>query len=410
MKDRPKRDQIQRHDSLSSLMASKEIAVFCGSGGVGKTTMAAAVAAMSAAELGGRVLVLTVDPARRLATALGLSGIGNVETEVGSEVFAACGVRPRGQLFAAMLDTKRSWDDLVRRYAPDAETAYEILANPLYVNITSRFVNAHEYIAMERLYEIHASGKYDLIIVDTPPTRSALDFLDAPKRIAEFFGGRFLKFLTLPYRAGGRAGAIAVDFAARPFYRIADRVLGSEFMKQLGEFFLHFQTMNAGFVQRAREVDRLLHDGRTTFAVVTTLESVPLREAEFFCAKLQEYGFDLGAMILNRVLPGYFTDPDVLDAAVGLSNPAVGVQALEDAFPESRWDSDLVTNVLRSVGESYRNFSIVASREQEQFRNLTGRNNPGAEVIATVPQLSSDVADLAGLLRIGRAVMAPGRR
>ena len=174
--------------SLEPLLASREIVVFCGSGGVGKTTTAAATGLAAATELGGRVLVLTIDPARRLADALGLEGIGNVERRVPPDALTAAGLEPRGELFAAMLDTKASWDDLVLRHAPDEETAYRILENRLYHNITARFVQSHDYIAMERLYDLHTSGRYDLIVVDTPPTRNAIDFLEAPNRMADFFG------------------------------------------------------------------------------------------------------------------------------------------------------------------------------------------------------------------------------
>lgn len=154
---------------LEQLLASREIAVFAGSGGVGKTTTAAATGLMAANHLGGKVLVLTVDPARRLANAMGLRSFGNIETPVPAEAFTAAGLRPRGQLWAAMLDTKASWDDLVRRHAPDPRTRDRILANQLYDNISGRFVQSHDYIAMERLHEIHSSGRYDLVIVDTPP-------------------------------------------------------------------------------------------------------------------------------------------------------------------------------------------------------------------------------------------------
>ena len=156
---------------------------------------------MAAIHLGGKVLVLTVDPARRLANALGLEQFGNVETRCPTEAFADAGVEPRGELWAAMLDTKQSWDDLVRRHAPDAQTRDAILANPLYQNITGKFVQSHDYIAMERLYEIHSLGRYDLIVVDTPPTRNALDFLEAPDRMADFFSSRLLRWLTRPARS-----------------------------------------------------------------------------------------------------------------------------------------------------------------------------------------------------------------
>ena len=156
----------------------------------------------------------------------------------------------RGELWAAMLDTKQSWDALVLRHAPDEETAYKILDNRMYENITARFVQSHDYIAMERLFEIHETGRFDLIIVDTPPTRNALDFLDAPKRMAEFFGGRLLRWLTMPYRVGGQRGARMINVASRPFYQMADRLLGSQFLQDIAEFFLNFQSMYSGFVDR----------------------------------------------------------------------------------------------------------------------------------------------------------------
>jgi anion-transporting ArsA/GET3 family ATPase len=176
--------------NLEQLLATKEIAISCGSGGVGKTTTAAAAAAMAATHLGGKVLVLTVDPARRLANALGLEQFGNTEVRVPAEAFATAGLAPRGELWAAMLDTKQSWDDLVRQHAPDPKTRDRILSNKIYENISGRFIQSHDYIAMERLYELHTSGVYDLIVVDTPPTRNAIDFLDAPERMADFFSSR----------------------------------------------------------------------------------------------------------------------------------------------------------------------------------------------------------------------------
>ncbi len=199
-----------------------------------------------------------------------------------------------------MLDTKQSWDNLVRRHAPDAATAARILENPLYQNISGRFVQSHEYIAMERLYELHAEGNYDLIVVDTPPTRNALDFIEAPERMAEFFSSRLLRLLIVPYRTR------LVNFASRPFYQVADRILGSQFLQDIAEFFILFQTMYAGFVERSQAVARLLRDKRTTFVVVTTLEAAPVHEAEFFIDVLTAKKFHLDALVLNKVLPAYF--------------------------------------------------------------------------------------------------------
>src|SRR5580658_10501076 len=289
--------------SLDGLLASREIIVACGPGGVGKTTTAAAAAAMAASRLGGKVLVLTVDPARRLADALGLDGIGNTERRVPDEMFLAAGVKPMGELWAAMLDTKESWDSLIRRHAPDERTRDEILSNPLYSQISSRFVQSHDYIAMERLFEIHSEGDYDLIVVDTPPTRNALDFLDAPERMAEFFSSRLLRWLIVPYRSR------LVNLASRPFYQVADRILGTQFLADIAEFFILFQTMYDGFIERARAVQRLLADRRTSFIVVSTLETVPLREAEFFAQAITERKLHLGSIVLNKVLPDYLRDP-----------------------------------------------------------------------------------------------------
>ena len=301
--------------SLAALLSTREVVVVCGSGGVGKTSVAAAAALTAAARLGGKVLVLTIDPAKRLADALGLEAFGNVARRVPLDVYAELGIEPRGELWAAMLDTKRSWDELVLRHAPDEATAYRILDNRMYHNVTSRFVQSHDYIAMERLYEIHASGEYDLIVIDTPPTRNAIDFLDAPARMADFFGGRLLRWLTMPYRIGGGRGGRMINVASRPFYQMADRVLGSQFLQDIAEFFLNFQSMYAGFVERAQSVEQLLHDRRTTFAVVTTLEGAPLREAETFCHELTSRGFDLGALVLNKALPDYLLSADGEHAA-----------------------------------------------------------------------------------------------
>jgi anion-transporting ArsA/GET3 family ATPase len=391
--------------SLGGLVASKEIIVLCGSGGVGKTSVAAATALGAASRIGGKVLVLTIDPAKRLAAALGLEEIGNVETRVPDAAFAEVGLTPRGELWAAMLDTKQSWDALVERHAPDPETARKILDNTLYDNITGRFVQSHDYIAMERLYEIHASGAYDLIVIDTPPTRNALDFLEAPHRMAEFFGGRLLRWLTAPYRLGGGRGARLVNLASRPFYQVADRILGSQFLQDIAEFFLNFQSMYDGFVTRARSVERLLHDKRTTFVVVTTLEASPLHEARVFCDEIVARDFPFGAIVLNKTLPASFTTADGARAATALIDDAAAIAAdLAATGDPALADGAIDERVLRTIAASYRNFSVVASREAE-LRSELGRV---PEVIVDVPNLDADVHDLGGLARIAEALFPDG--
>jgi anion-transporting ArsA/GET3 family ATPase len=345
---------------------------------------------MAASQHGGRVLVLTVDPARRLANALGLETFGNVERRVDDSAFAAAGVVPRGELWVAMLDTKQSWDDLVRRHAPDEATRDAILANPLYENITTRFVHSHDYIAMERLYDIHATGAYDLLVVDTPPSRNALDFLDAPARMAEFFNSRLLRWLTVPYRSR------VMTAASRPFYQLADRILGSQFLQDIAEFFILFQTMHDGFIERARAVQRVLSDSRTTFVVVSTLEPSPLHEAEFFIDALHDRKLHLGAVVLNKVLPSYLRDPAVARAAAAMATRAQPLgAALADDVGSPPED---VARLLENVAASFHDYGLTAAREAEQRAELSS----APEVIVSVPQLGNDLTDLASVLDLGR--------
>jgi anion-transporting ArsA/GET3 family ATPase len=380
--------------SVEKLLATKEIVICCGSGGVGKTTTAAAMAAMAATYHGGKVLVLTVDPAKRLANALGLEQFGNVETRVPDEAFAAVGVEPRGELWAAMLDTKQSWDDLVERHAPDAATRKAILDNPLYQNVTGKFVQSHDYIAMERLYEIHSSGRYDLIVVDTPPTRNAIDFLEAPERMADFFSSRLLRWLIAPYQSR------LFNVASKPFYNVADRILGSQFLQDIAEFFILFQTMYGGFVERAKAVTRTLSDRCTTFVVVSTLESAPVQEAEFFVGALSDRDLHLGALVLNKVLPTYLRSTAATKVARSFTADA---DRLADEVHTGMGDvgaHDDVARVLREVGESFLNYQVVAKREAE----LRDELSTVPDVVATVPYFDSDIFDLQGLLALGGAI------
>ena len=371
--------------SLARLLAERELVVCCGAGGVGKTTTAAAIGVAAALHTPRSVLVVTVDPARRLADALGLDAIGNLERVVPPEAFAGAGQTPVGQLSVAMLDTKQSWDALIARHAPDARTRDAILANPLYTNITAKFVQSHDYIAMERLYELHASARYDLVVVDTPPSRNALDFLDAPARMAEFFGSRLLRWLTVPYRSR------LLNAASKPFYQVADRILGSKFLQDIAEFFLLFQTMEKGFVRRADEVRALLGGPATTFCVVSTLEPTPVREAEFLMAELGRRRLHLGALVLNKVLPASLLEPEAAAAAVRLGERADALATR--VAPLVRAQPADVARVLREVSASHARFRVAAEREAESRASLAS----APQVVVTVPQLDGDITDLAGL-------------
>ena len=378
---------------MISLLATKEMVLVCGSGGVGKTTMAAALAVSAAVEIGGRVLVLTVDPAKRLADALGVGALGNTARRVPNEAFAEHGVEPRGELWAAMLDTKAGWDELIHRHAPDAKLRESVLANPLYQNITSRFVHSHDYLAMEQLHELHASGRYDLIIVDTPPSRNALDVIDAPGRMKEFFGSRLLKWLTVPYRSR------LFTFASKPFYQLADRILGSRFLQDVAEFFMLFQAMEPGFVRHANEVEQLLGDPRTTFIVVSTLEAAPSHEAAYLSRELVRRNFHLGAIVANRVLPPQFTATASATSARKLTKLADGPLADEVAAAvnhgTTRADVDraVAAAVIAEIGTRFHDVAVVATREAERCAELSTL----APLLVSAPMLDRDVNDIADL-------------
>lgn len=387
--------------SLDELLATKEMVLVCGAGGVGKTTTAAALAAQVAVGSARRVLVVTVDPARRLATALGLHEVGDEPSVVPADLLAAAAgasgaEAPKGELSVAMLDTKRGWDALIRRYAPDAKVRDTILDNPLYHSITARFVQSHDYLAMERLHELHASGRYDLVVVDTPPSRSALDILDAPERMADFFGSRLLRWLTVPYRSRIFAAA------SKPFYQVADRILGSKFLQDIAEFFVLFQTMEAGFVRRAREVTALLADERTTFVVVSTLEPVPVREAEFLMAELGRRRLPLGALVLNKVLPAWLRDPA---AAVAASTLTTDPKAVAAPVAEALGlDAARLAPVLAESAASFGRLAVTAEREAAEQARLAAR----PAVTVAVPHVEHDVTDLAGLVGLGRSLWGLG--
>lgn len=377
---------------LDALLAAKEMILVAGSGGVGKTTIAAALAARAATEIGGRVLVLTVDPARRLADALGIGPLGNTAVRIDPEAVASAGgAQPvEGELWAAMLDTKAGWDELITRHAPDDMVRDAVLANPLYTNLTSRFVHSHDYLAMEQLHELHASGDFDLIVVDTPPSRNALDLLDAPRRMKEFFGSRLLQWLTVPYRSR------LFTAVSKPFYQVADRVLGSRFLEDIAEFFVLFGAMEPAFVRHANEVESLLSDHRTSFVVVTTLEAAPSHEAMYLLDELERRRFHLGAVIANRTVPRRYTGRAAATSARriragiddgGLDQEVAAAIGVDDAA---------VAGVLEVVSERFSQIALVARRELERRGELAALS----PVVIDVPTLDRDVSALDDLFEL----------
>ncbi|NND75826.1 MAG: AAA family ATPase [Ilumatobacter sp.] len=378
---------------LDNLLASREMVLVAGSGGVGKTTIAAAMGIAAAQRQKGNVLVLTVDPARRLASALGLDEVGNVPVRIDPETFAAAGVKARGELYVAMLDTKAGWDELIRRHAPDVEVRDAVLANPLYQNITSRFVQSHDYLAMEQLHDLHATGEFDLVIVDTPPSRNALSILDAPGRMVDFFGSKLLRWLTVPYRSR------IFTVASKPFYQVADRVLGSRFLQDIADFFVLFQAMERGFVRRARAVEALLVDPRTAFVVVTTLETAPSHEAKFLVGALDERKMSLGAVVANRVLPAELAEPEAAASAMALLEAADGrlpariAKRLDGTERAKKATTTTAAHVLREMASRFDDVALVAAREAERRHELQA----AAPAMLTVPWLDGDIHDVRGL-------------
>ncbi len=370
---------------LDSLLASREMVLVAGSGGVGKTTIAASLGIAAAQRQSGRVLVLTVDPARRLASALGLEHLGNTPVRIPPKLFRQAGVSVRGELWVAMLDTKAGWDELITRHAPDATTREAVLANPLYENITRRFVHSHEYLVMEQLHDLHAGGEFDLVIVDTPPSRNALSILDAPGRMIDFFGSRLLRWLTVPYRSR------LFTLASKPFTQVADRILGSRFLQDIADFFMLFQQMESGFVRRAREVESLLVDPRTAFVVVTTLETAPSHEARFLARELVARQMTLGAVVANRVLPPEMASSEAADSATALgeqvADVAPAVAARLDSQPRA------TQTALTKVAARFDDVALVAAREADRQVALAALTS----TLLTVPWLSDDIHDLAGL-------------
>src|SRR5450432_357426 len=285
------------------------ILVCCGSGGVGKTTIAAAVG-LRAAERGRHVVVLTVDPARRLAQSMGLSSLDNTPRPVpiaakarprrGTGGTPPNGARDGGSLHAMMLDMKRTFDEIVEAHA-DPDRAAQILANPFYQSLSSGFSGTQEYMAMEKLGQLRRADEWDLIVVDTPPSRSALDFLDAPQRLGRFLDGRLLRLLTAPAKVGGRAYLRVLNVGFGVVTGILTKILGAQVLRDAQTFVTALDTMFGGFRERAEYTYQLLRAPGTAFIVVAAPEPDALREASYFVERLAQERMPLAGLLLNRV-------------------------------------------------------------------------------------------------------------
>src|SRR6478609_7171477 len=357
------------------------IIVCCGSGGVGKTTTSAALA-LRAAERGRKVVVLTIDPARRLAQSMGIETLDNTPRPVAGLRTNGKGNRKGGSLDAMMLDMKRTFDEVVESQAAP-EKAKQILENPFYIALSSSFSGTQEYMAMEKLGQIHADaqrdGSYDLIIVDTPPSRSALDFLDAPERLSSFLDGRFIKLLLAP--AKGPARLMSAGFSM--VTNALTKVLGAQVLRDMQTFVAAFDTLFGGFRQRAQKTFELLQADGTAFLVVAAPEPDALREAAYFVERLSEDDMPLAGLVVNRASPQTQGD-------VSADEAMAAAQRLRKDDPES-----LTAGLLRLHADRVR----MAEREA-RLRSRFEAAHPQVPT-AVVPALAGDVHDLDGLRQVG---------
>jgi anion-transporting ArsA/GET3 family ATPase len=365
---------------LAELIADPDtrIVVCCGAGGVGKTTTSAALA-LAAAEAGRTVVVLTIDPARRLAQSLGLGELDNEPRRV--DVPGA-----RGELHAMMLDMKRTFDDIVVAHSTP-ERAQQIFENPFYQTLSSSFAGTQEYMAMEKLGQLRAGDRWDLIIVDTPPSRSALDFLDAPNRMSRFLDGTMIRLLTAPSRTGFKIASASFMF----FSRIISKILGGQLLRDISSFVAALDTMFGGFRERATATYELLRRPGTWFLVVATPEPDALREASYFVDRLSAEQMPLAGLVLNRTHPPTTTALSATRAE----------GAAEEVLEAGGADAELAAGALRVHAERM----AQATREQHLADRFTSAHPEVA--VRTVPAVAGDVHDLDGLRGMADALTGP---
>jgi anion-transporting ArsA/GET3 family ATPase len=384
--------------AVDEILAGKDICICAGSGGVGKTTTSAAIATGMAAR-GLRVCVLTIDPAKRLADSLGLRELGNEASRVDPALFERHGIEMKGELWAMMLDAKATFDELVARQAPDEESRDRVLNNRIYQQISSALAGSQEYMAMEKLFELHTSGRFDLLVLDTPPTRDALDFLDAPKRLTQFIEGRslrvFMKPTGLAARVAGRGASVALG--------VLKRIVGFDLLADLAEFFNAFSGMVDGFQARAKRVNSLLADPHTCFLVVCGPQGEPIGEAVYFHRKLVEAKLPFGGVIVNKVHypaerlrgDGESRDGEGSDMEAALTERLAAGDGL---------DGDAARDLAARVAENFADYQALAERDARNIEHLAVELRTSATI--RVPYLDEDVHDLGGLAEINRYLFA----
>jgi anion-transporting ArsA/GET3 family ATPase len=360
-------------------LAGKRVVICAGSGGVGKTTTSAALA-MGLAAAGLRVAVVTIDPARRLATSLGLAELGNEPRLVDPQRFAGHGIVMGGELWAMQLDAKRTFDELVTRLAPDAAARDDVLSNPIYQQLSGAVAGSQEFTAVAKLFELDRSGRFDVLVLDTPPSRNALDFLDAPDRLTGFLEGRALKVFLAPT---GLAAKV-VGAGTSVVFSVLRRLTGVDLLDDLAVFFRALGGLIDGFRERAEGVKALLADPATTFLIVSSPEREPVEEAIFFRGKLADHELPFGGLVVNRV--------HALDG---------GADADLAALPGS-----LGPRLAGKVARAYAEERALAERDAAAIERLAAECGDPAPVV--VPQLPGDVHDIDGLVAVHAHLFGAG--
>ena len=390
------------------LLMRRRIAVCVGCGGVGKTTVAAALA-LEAARRERRALVLTIDPARRLADALGVAALGNVPQRLPHASVAPLDVPEHASLSALMLDMKRTFDDLVERFAEDEEARQRILRNPIYQHASDALAGSVEYSAMEKVYEMAEAGDYDLVVVDTPPAQHALDFLEAPQRLLEFLESRIVQMLIHPAFAAGRFGFRIFQQGARRVLHVMERVSGISFLEDVSEFLLAFEGMSAGFRQRAAHVRSLLLGPESGFVLVAGPGGDSVRQATEFRHRLESFGVDLAGVLVNRVrLWPDGAAPACLEPG---AEPAAGdLELLARALGEACGGELAVDAAARAAVDAAKGYAALVRRDERATAGLRSWALEQERFWGQIPELPQDVHDLPGLGRVAEAIFRGEQR
>jgi anion-transporting ArsA/GET3 family ATPase len=380
------------HAPISALLQGKKIILCCGSGGVGKTTTSAAIA-IYAARQGKKVVVCTIDPARRLANSLGLTGIGHDPVRIEPALYG--GEAGKGELWAMMLEPKRSFDSVIEKYAPDPETRTRILNNQIYVSIAGRLAGSQEHGAIQKLYDLDQSGKYDLVVLDTPPTQNAIDFLDAPRKMVDAVDSPAIQWFIKPFQKTGSFSLKVLSFSASFVLKNIGRFTGMSFLERVAEFFLDFQHLTQGFREGAARVYERLRSPEVGFLVVTSPEPLAIREGLYFHDRLHESEMPFLGFVVNRCRTPF---GDIAPSTAPSQATAIAYKALQQQ-PELSGQPDYVLQDLaRALGQNLLDLNLLAASDLDQLSGL--RRKVGRAPIIEIPRFVEDVHDTQGLQRI----------